>query len=91
MKTDKELAMQLVDSLEENYLRYTLLETILDVAKVPGWRQIFEEVFPLPEAWASVRRRYQPVRDRILDAPDLTTAMREMLKDTPGNDPKGSA
>jgi hypothetical protein len=39
MKTDKELAMQLVDSLEEYYLRYTLLETILDAAKVPGWRQ----------------------------------------------------
>jgi hypothetical protein len=39
MKTDKELAMQLVDSLEEYYLCYTLLETILDAAKVPGWRQ----------------------------------------------------
>ena len=39
MKTDKELAMQLVDSLEEYYLRYALMETILDAAKVPGWRQ----------------------------------------------------
>lgn len=87
MKTDKELAMQLVDSLEEYYLRYTLLETILDAAKVPGWRRRFEEVFPLPAAKESARRRFQPVRDRILDAPDLTTAMREMLKDIPGTGP----
>jgi hypothetical protein len=91
MKTDKELAMQLVDSLEEYFLRCTLLETILDAAKVPGWRQSFEEIFPLPaaRASASARRRYQPIRDRILDAPDLTTAMREMLKDIPGIDPAG--
>ena len=87
MKTDKELAMQLVDSLEEYYLRNTLLETILDARKVPGWRQQFEEVLPLPEARASARRRYQPVRDRILEAPDLSTAVREMLKGISGTDP----
>jgi hypothetical protein len=46
MKTDKELAMQLVDSLEEYCPRCTLLETILDTAKVPGWRQSFKEIFP---------------------------------------------
>ena len=91
MKTDKELAMQLVDCLEENYLRYTLLETILDEAKVPRWRQTFEELFPLPKARATARRRFQPVRDRILDAPDLKTVMREMLNDSPRIDSKGSA
>jgi hypothetical protein len=33
METDKELALHLVDRLEEYYLRKTLLETILDSAK----------------------------------------------------------
>ena len=46
MKTDKELAMQLVDALEEYFLRYTLLETILDAAKVPGWRRRFKRCSP---------------------------------------------
>ena len=69
MITDKELAMQLVVSLEEYYLRYTLLETILDAAKVPGWRRRFEEVFPLPAARASARRRFQPVEIAFLTLP----------------------
>jgi hypothetical protein len=74
------LALRLVDQLEEYYLRNTLLETILDSAKVPGWRQMFEEVFPLPAARETARRAFRPVRDRILDAPDLTTALRELLR-----------
>jgi hypothetical protein len=86
MKTDKELAMQLVDALEEYYLRWTLMQTILEAHKVPGWRKQFDEVFAFPDARASVRRQFQPVRDRILDAPDLSTAVREMLKDIPGTD-----
>jgi hypothetical protein len=81
MESDKELALRLVDRLEEYYRRYTLLETMLDAYKVPGWRQQFEEVFPLPEAKETAHRIFWPVRERILDAPDLTTAVREMLKD----------
>jgi hypothetical protein len=87
MKTDKELAMQLVDFPEEYYRRNTLMQLILDTSKVPGWRQRFAEVFPDPEIKETVRKIFQPVRDRILDAPDLTAAVREMLKDIPRTGP----
>jgi hypothetical protein len=88
MKTDKEIALQLLDCLEEYYLRYTLLETMLDAHKVPGWRQQFEEVFPFQPARDSVRRRFQPIRDRILGAPDLSTAVRNLLEAIPKGGPK---
>jgi hypothetical protein len=87
VRTDKDIAMRVVDQLEEYYLRCTLLETILDASKVPGWRQMFAEVFPSPEARASVKRQFEPVRERILDAPDLTTAVREMLGGLPKTGP----
>ena len=90
MKTDKELAMQLVDSLEEYYRRWTLMETILDSSNVRGWRRIFDELLPAPEIKERAHNVFQPVRDRILDAPDLSTAVRETLREIPGIDPKGS-
>jgi hypothetical protein len=51
MKTDKELAMQLVDSREEYYLRYTPLETILDAAKVPGWASALSRCTEIGPTW----------------------------------------
>jgi hypothetical protein len=79
METDKELALRLVDRLEEYYLRNTLLETILDSAEVSEWRQMLDEVLPLPAARETARRIFRPVRERILEASDLTTAVRELL------------
>jgi hypothetical protein len=87
MKTDKELALVLVDRVEEYYRRTTLMELILDTSKVPGWRQRFAEVFPDPQIRERVHKLFQPVRARILDAPDLTSAVHEMLKDIPESPP----
>ncbi len=83
--------MRVVDQLEEYYLRYTLLETILDAAKVRGWRRQYEELLPYAPAKESARRIFRPIRERILDAPDLTTAVHEMLKDIREIDPKDSS
>jgi hypothetical protein len=87
MKTDKELAMKLVDSLEDYYLRWTLMQTILDSSNVRGWRKLFDQLFSDREARERVHRLFQPARDRIWDAPDLSEAVREMLKDVPGTGP----
>ena len=83
--------MQLIDSLEEYHRRWTLMETILDSSNVRGWRRLFDELLPAPEIKERVHHVFQPLRDRILDAPDLSTAVRETLKDIPGIDAKGSA
>ena len=83
--------MQLVDSLEEYYRRWTLMERILDSSNVRGWRRVFGELLPDPEMKERVHHIFQPVRDRILDAPDLSTAVRETLRDIPGIDPRDSA
>ena len=91
METDKELAMQLVDSLEEYYRRWTLMKTLLDSSNVRGWRRVFDELLPDPEMKERVQRIFQPVRDRVLDAPDLSTAVRQTLRDIPGIDPRDSA
>jgi hypothetical protein len=87
MQTDKEFAMRIVDQLEEYYLRCTLMETILDASKVSGWRKQFAGLFPDPEIRGIVHKQFDPVRNAVLDAPDLTAAVREMLRGIPGTDP----
>jgi hypothetical protein len=89
MKTDKELAMLLVDCIEDYFLRWTLMQTILDSSNVRGWRKDFDQLFSDREARDRVHRIFQPARDRIWDAPDLSTAVSEMLKGIPGTGPKG--
>lgn len=77
METDKELALWLVDKLEEYLRRYILLESILDEYEVPQWRQHYEELLPLPEAPEAAHKIFASTRAAILDAPDLTAAVRE--------------
>jgi hypothetical protein len=91
MKTDKDLAIKLIDCIEDYYLRWTLMQTILDTSNVRGWRKDFDRLISDQEAREHVHRMFQPARDRIWDAPDLSEAVREMLKDIPGTGPKDSA
>jgi hypothetical protein len=86
MQTDKELAMRVVYQLEEYYLRSLVLEQILTLKMGSSWRREYRQMMDAREYQGSLRAQFETIRQRILDAPDLTTAVREMLKDIPGTD-----
>lgn len=54
------------------------------MGQLRGWRKNFDQLISDEEARERVHRIFQPARNRIWDAPDLSDAVREMLKDIPG-------
>jgi hypothetical protein len=87
MQTDKELAMRVVYQLEEYYLRCLVLEHILTLKLGNSWKTEYHQMMNAREYQGPLRAQFETIRQRILDAPDLTTAVREMLKDIPGTGP----
>jgi len=87
MQTDKDLAMRVVYQLEEYYLRYIVLEQMMTRKLGNSWKTEFWQMMGAREYQAPLREQFETIRQRILDAPDLTTAVREMLKDIPGTGP----
>jgi hypothetical protein len=91
MQTDKDLAMRVVDRLEEYYLRYIVLEQMMTRKLGTSWKREFQQMMGAREFQGPLRAQFETIRQRILDAPDLTSAVREVLKYAPGTDPMGSA
>jgi hypothetical protein len=83
MQTDKDLAMRVVDQLEKYYLQFLVLEQIANRKLGNSWRSEFRQMMDAREYQGPFLAQFERIRQGILDAPDLTTAVREMLKDIP--------
>jgi hypothetical protein len=90
MQTDKEIALELINALEEMHYREIVYEAVLGAIAPPDWRKYFEHAIKKGDHREEVREWFLPMRERVLDAPDLTSAVREMLEGLERTDPEDS-
>ncbi|MFZ0773225.1 MAG: hypothetical protein WCA49_23845 [Candidatus Sulfotelmatobacter sp.] len=92
MQTDKELALQLIDKLEEMSCRELVYEAILDHSPetAPKWRRYFDHLMKVGNLREQIHQDYRSTREQVLNAPDLTSAVREMLEGIERIDPEDS-
>jgi len=85
--TDKELALQLVQILEDLMVRQTLLQVMLQRCD-PDWQRKYRKVYEQNQTAArqALQAHLDRARTRILEAPDLTSVVEQLLKDIPRND-----
>jgi hypothetical protein len=85
--TDKELGLQLVGIIEDLMVRQTLLQIMLQ-RRDTDWRQKYQKVFAQNQE--ATRTALRPHLDRartlILEAPDLSSVVEQLVKDIPRND-----
>ncbi|MGA8149734.1 MAG: hypothetical protein WB952_02060 [Terriglobales bacterium] len=86
-KTDKELALELIDLIETLMVQNLLLMVMLQRSD-PSWQQKFRKF--VAQNQVAARRELQAhldrARTRILEAPDLSEIVEQLLKDIPQND-----
>ncbi len=87
--TDKEIALQFLSHIENYLVQTSLLQNILD-HRVPNWQQEYRTMLQRGEgvARALARIQLEPMRNLVLEAPDLSSVVEQILKDIPRNDPK---
>jgi hypothetical protein len=87
--TDKEIALQFLEHIENYLVQTSLLQNIL-THHVPNWQQEYNALLRRGEAGARglARLQLQPMRNLVLEAPDLSSVVEQLLKDIPRNDPK---
>ena len=97
MKTDKDIALELIDAIEEMYYREIVHETLLENLTGPdappapaNWREHFERAMKNQENRKRIHEHFSPLREQVLHAPDLTSAVREMLEGLERIDPENS-
>lgn len=85
--TDKELALQLIQMMEDLMVQNSLLVVMLRRSD-PNWQQKFQKLLASNQASArhELRGRLDRARTRILEAPDLSAIVEQLLKDIPRND-----
>jgi hypothetical protein len=88
MLTDKEIALQFLDHIENFLLQTSLMQSILD-HHVPNWRHEYRHLMAHGEAGARkiAKQQLEQFRNLVLEAPDLSAAVERMLKDIPRNEP----
>ncbi len=87
--TDKEIALQFLEHIESFLVQTTLLQNILE-HRVPNWQQEYRALLDRGEAGARilVRKQLEPFRNLVLEAPDLSSVVEQLLKDIPKNEPE---
>ena len=90
MQTDKELALELADALEDMYYREIIYEAILNTLSGPDWKKHFERELGNQDHRKEIHEYFSPLREQVLNAPDLTSAVREMLEGLERIDPEDS-
>jgi hypothetical protein len=87
--TDKEIALQFLDHIEGFVVQTSLLQNILS-HHVPNWQDEYRSLLRRGEtgARALARQQLQPMRNLVLEAPDLSSVVEQLLKDIPKNDPE---
>jgi len=83
-KTDKELALELIDLMETLMVQNSLLMVMVQ-RRDQNWQQKFQKLFAQNQS--AVRRDLQAhldqARTRVFEAPDLSTVVEQLLKDIP--------
>jgi hypothetical protein len=87
--TDKEIALQFLEHIETFLVQTTLLQSMLEY-HVPNWQKEYRAAFRRGEAGARTlaRQQLEPFRNLVLEAPDLSSVVEQLLKDIPKNDPE---
>jgi hypothetical protein len=85
--TDKEIALQLVQLVEDLMVRQALLQIMLQ-RRDPDWQQKYEKMFAQNEdaARKAIRPSLERARTLVLEAPDLSAVVEQLVKDIPRND-----
>jgi hypothetical protein len=79
VKTDKELAIDLVDWLEYYIIRVGILEHLLEDSNVTDWRESAAYLAASQGARSLIHEQFALWRDTILTSPDVTAVAREIL------------
>jgi hypothetical protein len=87
--TDKEIALQFLHHIENFLVQTTLLQHMLD-RRDPNWKVEYRALLRRGEAGARgiARQTLEPFRNLVLEAPDLSSVVEQLLKDIPKNDPE---
>jgi hypothetical protein len=79
MKTDKELAIDLVGWIERYTIRISILEHLLKHSNVKDWRERAAHLAADQGAQSLIHEQFAVWRDTILASPDVTAVTREIL------------
>jgi hypothetical protein len=79
VKSDKELAIDLVDWLEYYVIRVSILEALLTNSNVKDWRESTAYLAASQGARSLIHEQFALWRDTILTSPDVTAVAREIL------------
>jgi hypothetical protein len=83
----KELTLQLIQACEQICLERTLLETMMEGAKVPGWKKMFESLKDDAAAKATIHEQFQPLYDVVQRESGADKALQELLRVLPKHGP----
>jgi hypothetical protein len=79
MISDKEIALELIDVIEEMHLREIVYEAVLNAVTEHDWKGTLAKALADESDRKKVHEKFQPLRESVLDAPDLTSVVRRML------------
>ena len=79
MKTDKELAIELVGWIEYYILRVGVLENLLEGSNVTDWRERAAHLAASQDARSLIHEQFALWRDTILASPDVTVVAHKIL------------
>jgi hypothetical protein len=88
MVTDKDLGMQLVDWIEELLFDQTAMEAMLEYKGLTDWKLALADLKQLPKYQNFHISSLQKLRDVILEAPDWSAAVRQLLATLEEIDPE---
>ena len=89
MLSDKELGLRLLDWIQQLYVRNAALEATLDIlTHDQDWRSYVKKLETNPDHHATMHAKLEPFRQLMLDAPDLTAIVRQMLEEAERIDPE---
>lgn len=80
MTTDKEIAIQIIDQMEKLFLEVCVLSKLLDKLNISDWKLYRDQAMTDPVFLSLARKQFDPLRDQVLAAPDLTEGVRGILQ-----------
>jgi hypothetical protein len=89
MLSDKEIALRLLDMIEDLIVQKLALESVLETLHGHQWDSTLKAMEHSAAGRATIHAKIEPLRQQVLDAPDLTATVRailESLERKPGED-----
>ncbi|MGA3101592.1 MAG: hypothetical protein ABSD61_07005 [Terracidiphilus sp.] len=87
--TDKDLALRLVDWIESLLFDRTALEAMLESKGFADWESTLGQLKQQPKYQHYHAASLQQLRDVVLEAPDWSAAVRQLLDTLERNDTEG--